>query len=178
MSRSTGIVLAFLLGVASASAFAETPAAIPSASWPFIEVNPGSITAFRERGGHRPFVAVGVNYFDPETGWAPKLWQQYDESRVRRHLQLIHDQGFNTIRVFLTLQSFHTEPGTVDAAGLEKFRRFLTLCQQGPTTGKVCRHGVSPILTPMRRISRPTRRGGEPLPAPCGTRRRSWPTTS
>lgn len=130
MSQRFETVLACVLGVALASAFGKASATTPSTTWPFIEVDPGSITALRERGSNRPFVAVGVNYFDPETGWAPKLWQKYDESRIRRHLRLIHDQGFNTIRVFLTLQSFHSEPGTVDAAGLEKFRRFLTLCRE------------------------------------------------
>lgn len=122
--------VAFLLAAASASARAGTPAATPAAAWPLIEVDPGRVTALRERGGTAPFVAVGVNYFDPETGWAPKLWQRYDSSRVRHHLRLIHDRGFNTIRVFLTLQSFHTEPGRIDAAGLEKFRHFLSLCRE------------------------------------------------
>src|SRR5688500_7908934 len=73
-----------------------------AADMPFIEVDPGSVTAFRERGSGKPFVMVGVNYFDHEVGWAPKLWRKFDESRVRRQLQLIHDGGFNTIRVFLT----------------------------------------------------------------------------
>lgn len=96
---------------------------------PFIEVDPAQTTALRERGAGKPFVAVGANYFDPETGWAPKLWQQFDEARVRQHLQLLHEQGFNTIRVFLTFSSFHAEPGRVSAEGEAKFRRLLDLCR-------------------------------------------------
>ncbi len=101
-----------------------------AADLPFIEVDPAGTTALRERGTGRPFVPVGLNYFDPEVGWAPKLWQKFDEGRVRRHLDLIHEQGFNTIRVFLTLSSFHTEAGKVDAAGEAKFRKLLDLCRE------------------------------------------------
>lgn len=96
----------------------------------FIEVGPGRPTALRESATQTPFVAVGVNYFDPEVGWAPKLWQQFDENRVARHLQLLHDHHFNTIRVFLTYQSFHREPGRIHPDGLGKFRRLLDMCRK------------------------------------------------
>jgi hypothetical protein len=97
---------------------------------PYIEVDSGTRTALRERGTKRPFVAVGVNYFDPQVGWAPKLWQRFDESRVRRHLDLIHEAGFNTIRVFLTYASFHSEKGKVNEAGLKKLHTLLGLCRE------------------------------------------------
>ncbi len=100
------------------------------ADMPFVEVNPETATAFRLRDTQRPFVAVGVNYFDHETGWAPKLWKQFDESRVRQHLTLIRDQGFNTIRMFLTVDSFHSKPGQLDPEGEAKFRRLLALCHE------------------------------------------------
>jgi len=61
--------------------------------------------AFRERGTGKPFVAVGLNYFDPETGWAPKIWQQFDEAASASSSGWVAQQGFNTIRVFVTLTS-------------------------------------------------------------------------
>ena len=62
--------ISFVVLVLSAVAFAG--------DLPFIEVDPGTTTALRERGSGRPFVAVGVNYFDHETGWAPQLWKKFD----------------------------------------------------------------------------------------------------
>lgn len=99
------------------------------AAMPFIELDPDSTTAFRERNTHRPFVSIGVNYFDPHTGWAPKIWQQFDDDRVGRHLDLLSDAGFNTIRVFITLVSFEQEAGKVSGDGEAKFRRLLDMCR-------------------------------------------------
>ena len=96
---------------------------------PFIEVNPDSLTALREKGTGKAFVSVGVNYFDPQTGWAPKLWQKFDEGRVTQQLDLLAEAGFNTIRVFLTYESFHREPGQLHPEGLAKFRTLLRLCE-------------------------------------------------
>jgi len=101
-----------------------------AADLPFIEVDPDSTTALRERGSGKPFVAVGLNYFDHETGWAPKLWQKFDPGRVQHQLDLIREQGFNAIRVFLTLDSFHREPGQVHPEGEAKFRRLIELCRE------------------------------------------------
>lgn len=101
-----------------------------AADLPFIEVDPASKTSFRERDTGKPFVSVGLNYFDPQTGWAPKIWQQFDETRVREHLDLVAQQGFNTIRVFITLASFETEAGKLSGDGLPKFRKLLDLCRE------------------------------------------------
>ena len=103
---------------------------VAAAEMPFIEVDPGRTTAFRERGTGQPIVMVGINYFDHQTGWAPKLWQKFDEARVRRHLEMLHEQGFNSIRVFLTYQSFHVEPGRVHPEGEAKFRQLLRMCRE------------------------------------------------
>lgn len=110
-----------IVATCTASAFA--------ADLPFIEVDPASKTSFRERGTGKPFVSVGLNYFDPQTGWAPKVWQQFDEARVREQLDLVAGAGFNTIRVFITLTSFETEQGKVSGDGPAKFRKLLDLCR-------------------------------------------------
>jgi hypothetical protein len=101
----------------------------PAAGLPFIEVDPASTTSFRERGTHRPFTAVGLNYFDHETGWAPHLWEKYDDQRVRDQLRMVAEQGFNTIRVFITLQAFEQEAGRVTGEGEARFRRMLAVCR-------------------------------------------------
>jgi hypothetical protein len=110
--------------------WAFAAAAALAADMPFVEVDPQSSTAFRERGTDKPFVAIGVNYFDHQTGWAPKLWQRFDETRVREQLALLRDQGFNTIRVFITLQSFEREAGALTPEGRDRFRQLLDLCKQ------------------------------------------------
>jgi len=76
-----------------------------------------------------PFVAVGVNYFGPHMGWAPKLWQRFDANAVREHIVMLRQQGFNVIRVFLTLESFHRQPGVVNDEGLSKFRQLIDICR-------------------------------------------------
>lgn len=100
------------------------------ATLPAIEIDPQSRTSFRERGTHRPFVAIGVNYFDPETGWAPKLWGQFDPVRIQRQLDLLASARFNTIRIFLASTAFHTEPGQLNDAGMKKFRQLLEWCRE------------------------------------------------
>lgn len=109
---------------------AEPPSSQPVPELAFIEVDPGQTTSLRCRGSGAPFVAVGFNYFSPHVGWAPKLWQQFDEATVRQHLTLGREQGFNTIRVFLTLESFHRQPGQVCEAGVAKFRTLLDICRK------------------------------------------------
>ncbi len=74
-----------------------------------------------------PFVPFGVNYFRPDTGWAPKVWQQFDPDPVGADLRRLADLGATCVRVFLTFASFYTEPGKLDPEGLAKFDRFLDL---------------------------------------------------
>ncbi|HOW69341.1 MAG TPA: cellulase family glycosylhydrolase [Phycisphaerae bacterium] len=96
---------------------------------PFVEVDRERTTSLRERGTGRPIVVVGVNYFSPDIGWAPKLWQRFDETAIRHQLKMLHEQGYNAIRVFLTFESFHREPGKVHPEGERKFGRLLALCR-------------------------------------------------
>ena len=51
------------------------------------------------------FVPLGCNYFDPKTGWAPKIWSQYDHDRVARQLSQIGEAGLNCVRVFLDIKT-------------------------------------------------------------------------
>jgi hypothetical protein len=97
---------------------------------PFIHVDARKTTAFYEVGSGRSFVPIGLNYFGPHMGWAPQLWRRFDPQTIRRHLNLVRGQGFNTIRLFLTFESFHHLPGQVDAEGLSKFRELVAICRE------------------------------------------------
>lgn len=78
----------------------------------------------------RPFVPFGVTYFRPNTGWAPQVWKRWDPAATRRDFARMKALGVNTVRVFLSFGSFLSEPGKVDAAGLAKFREFLSLAEE------------------------------------------------
>lgn len=86
---------------------------------PFIQVAPGG-GGFVEGAGGKPFVPFGANYFDPKTGWAPKIWARYDHDRVARHLGQMAEAGLNCIRVFLDQGILNPAPGEFSAEGFDK----------------------------------------------------------
>jgi endo-1,4-beta-mannosidase len=75
---------------------------------------------FVERDSGRPYLPFGTNYYDPNTGWAPKLWRQFDAERVREHFGVMGGMGVNCARVFLTAASFQPTPQTVEEEALTK----------------------------------------------------------
>jgi endo-1,4-beta-mannosidase len=85
----------------------------------------GFVTASGE-----PWVAFGVNYFRPGTGWAPQVWKQFDAEATRRDFARLKELGGNCVRVFLTYGSFYPEPGRLAPEGLAKFDRFLELAEE------------------------------------------------
>src|SRR5512136_3093002 len=78
----------------------------------------------------KPFVPFGVNYYRPDTGWAPQIWKKFDADVTRRDFATMKALGVNCVRVFLTFGSFFTETNALDAAGLAKFDQFLTLAEE------------------------------------------------
>jgi len=70
---------------------------------------------------------VGCNYFDPEVGWAPKLWLRFDPARVEKHFTMMKEIGINAVRIFLTFTSFMSEPSKLDEGGLAKCRKLLSI---------------------------------------------------
>lgn len=80
---------------------------------------------FEQRNSGQPFVPFGCNYFDPLTGWAPKIWQRYDHERVSRHFAQMQSLGVNIVRMFLTIQSFMNADGTIKEEGWEKAARVI-----------------------------------------------------
>ena len=95
------------------------PIRIHPSGWGFVEAQTG-----------QPFIPWGANYYDPFTGWAPHLWEQFDPGRVSDQLAQVAALGGNTIRVFLTLASLLEAPGKASLPGVKKVETMLGLAGQ------------------------------------------------
>jgi beta-galactosidase GanA len=84
------------------------------------------------------FVPYGANYFDPETGWAPKLWQMFDKNRVQDHFSKMADIGVNVARIFLTTASFQPKKDTILDESLQKLDTMIEIAEK---------YGIRLILT-------------------------------
>jgi len=82
-----------------------------------------------ETADGRPFVPFGVNYYRPNTGWPPKIWNTFDAEATARHMALLNQYGGNCVRVFVTWGSMYREVGQLTEAGIAKFDRFLEICE-------------------------------------------------
>ena len=47
------------------------------------------------------FVPFGVNYFRPDTGWAPQVWKQFDEAATRQDFDRLKALGVRVRRASL-----------------------------------------------------------------------------
>jgi len=112
---------------------AEVPAAKATPARPLAKVRVAADGRGFETAPGRTFAPVGVNYFRPGTGWAPKVWQTFDPEATRRDFQVMRGLGVNCVRVFLTLGSFYAQPGRLGPEALAKFDRFLEIAE---------RHGI------------------------------------
>ena len=91
----------------------------------------GFVEQFPRRHGTklRPFVPFGTNYYDPNTGWAPKLWRQFDPNRVAEHFRVMNELGVNCARVFLTAATFQPDVNTVDERALRKLDKLVEIAR-------------------------------------------------
>ncbi len=94
-----------------------------------IQVHPSG-WGFVEKDSGQPFVPWGCNYYDPFTGWAPRLWEQFEPHRVAEQLDHIRAIGGNTIRVFTTVKNVLAGPQEIHRAGLAKMERMLDLAAE------------------------------------------------
>jgi len=78
----------------------------------------------------KPFVPFGVNYFRPDTGWAPQVWKQFDAEATRKDFIRMKELGVNCVRVFLTYGSFLTKTNRLMPEGLAKFDQFLRIAER------------------------------------------------
>ncbi len=84
---------------------------------------------FVEQSSGRPYVPFGTNYYDPNTGWAPKIWRQFDANRVTRHFEVMRDLGVNCARVFLTAATFQPDINTIDEQALAKLDTLVRIAR-------------------------------------------------
>jgi endo-1,4-beta-mannosidase len=121
--RSWAWILLIPLGLAAASGAAER------SEMELIVTAPDG-QGFIERDSRRPYIVFGTNYYDPHTGWAPKLWRQFDAEKVRRHFEVMSDVGVNCARVFLTAGSFQPEAETIEEEALVKLDTLVKIARE------------------------------------------------
>lgn len=85
---------------------------------------------FVERDSGRAFIPFGTNYYDPNTGWAPKIWRRFDAGKVRRHFSVMRELGVNCARVFLTAATFQPNAETIDQNALEKLDTLVGIARE------------------------------------------------
>jgi len=120
----------------------------------FIRVSEEGCGFVEGRGGGR-FVPVGCNYFDPKTGWAPKIWARYDHERVDRQLAQVAGAGLNSIRVFLDMGILNPKPGEFSEESFAKGDDLIGVCRQ---------HGLRIIFSgPNTWHGTPEHRRGDPF---------------
>jgi len=114
----------------------------------------GDGRGFVERDSGRPFIPFGTNYYDPDTGWAPKIWRRFDAAKVRRHFSVMRELGVNCARVFLTAATFQPNAKTIDKQAMEKLDTLVGIARQSGIrlmlTGPDHWEGVPPYWRPDR----------------------------
>ncbi len=86
-------------------------------------------TGFVEAKSGQAYVPWGTNYYDPNTGWPPQVWKQFDAEKVRMHFGMMHDMGVNVARVFLAAATFQPDVETVDEQALQKLDTLIEIAR-------------------------------------------------
>jgi hypothetical protein len=94
--------------------------------------------SFVEPSTGKPFVPFGTNYYDPNTGWPPQVWRQFDPNRVQAQFKVMQDLGVNCARVFLAAATFQPDVNTIDEEALQKLDTLVRIAR---------RSGIRLILT-------------------------------
>jgi endo-1,4-beta-mannosidase len=126
--RSNGITGLFLAALSFAVGLAGV-ANCGSASRERIVVGPDG-KGFIEQSSGRHFVPFGTNYYDPHTGWAPKIWRQFDPNHVAQHFEIMSGLGVNCARIFLTAATFQPDVNTIDEAALKKLDALIEIARK------------------------------------------------
>ncbi|MBN1362292.1 MAG: beta-galactosidase [Sedimentisphaerales bacterium] len=85
---------------------------------------------FVEVASGRPYVPFGTNYYDPNTGWPPQVWQQFDADWVTEHFALMRRLGVNCARVFIAAATFQPDPNTIDEQTLSKLDTLIEIARR------------------------------------------------
>lgn len=84
---------------------------------------------FVEAKSGQPFVPFGTNYYDPNTGWSPKIWQQFNVERVTYQFGVMNKLGVNCARVFLTAATFQPDVNTINRDALAKLDAMIKIAR-------------------------------------------------
>ncbi len=98
-------------------------------SMELIEVAPDGC-GFGEQDSGRPYIPFGTNYYDPHTGWAPKLWRRFDTEKVHAHFRVMSKMGVNCARVFLTAGSFQPTSEKIEEQALTKLDILVRIARE------------------------------------------------
>jgi len=82
---------------------------------------------FSETG--ESFIPFGTNYYDPNGGWLPKIWQEFNQDQIRRHFELIADLGLNIVRFHTSYTSFMDKKGEINKKGIDNMHSMLQICK-------------------------------------------------
>jgi len=93
---------------------------------------------FIELDSGKPYIPFGTNYYDPHTGWAPKLWRRFDAGKVREHFRIMNELGVNCARVFLTAGSFQPTAEKIEEQALLRLDKLIEIARD---------NGIRLILT-------------------------------
>lgn len=122
-------ILILITFVIIATGIHITEVTADSSNMELIVVSAGG-QGFAERDSGRSYIPFGTNYYDPHTGWAPKIWRQFDADKVREHFVVMKKLGVNCARVFLTAGSFQPEAKTIDERALKKLDTLIEIARQ------------------------------------------------
>jgi len=84
---------------------------------------------FIERQSKQPFVPFGTNYYDPNTGWPPKVWEQFKPEQVTSHFGVMNELGVNCVRVFLAADTFQPDVDTISPEALAKLDKLIKIAR-------------------------------------------------
>jgi hypothetical protein len=119
----------FIAAAIVALGLAQTGRAAEQSKMQLVVVTPDG-QGFAERDSGRPYIPFGTNYYDPHTGWAPKIWRQFDSEKVREHFRIMRELGVNCARVFLAAATFQPAVDTVDEQSLKKLDSLIEIARE------------------------------------------------
>ena len=85
---------------------------------------------FVEVESGQPFVPWGTNHYDPNIGWPPQVWKQFDADRLTQQFEIMQGLGVNCARVFLAAATFQPDVETVDEAALRKLDKLIKIARR------------------------------------------------
>lgn len=66
------------------------------------------------------YIPLGCNYFEPDSGWPPKIWSRFKPEVIKTNFAKIADAGLNSLRIFLDTSTLSPERDVYSEEGFEK----------------------------------------------------------